>query len=62
MSTCSSNVEENVVSQGEVFSGCAMVEKACCVGSSCWSKGHVYVKSSGKRIVVAQFLMIIVKF
>ncbi len=51
-----------MVSPGVAFSGCAMVEKACCVGSLCRSKGRVYVKSSGKRIVVAQFLMTIVKF
>ncbi len=36
-STCFSDKVENVVSQGIVFSGCAMVEKACCVGISCRS-------------------------
>ena len=61
-STCCPDVGENLVSPGIAFSVCAMVEKACCVGSSCRSKGHVYVKSSGKQIVVAQFLMILVKF
>ncbi len=61
-STCCSNVGENVVSPDVAFSGCAMVEKACCVGNSCRRKGHVYVKSLGKHIVKALFLMIIVKF
>jgi hypothetical protein len=51
-----------VVSEGDTFSGCGMVEKACCVGSSCRSKGHVYFELLGKQIVVAQFLMITVKF
>jgi hypothetical protein len=63
VSTCCSKVGENVVSKGGVaFSGCGMVEKACCAGSSCRSKGHVYLELLGKQIVVAQFLMITVKF
>ena len=54
---------EVVVSEGGVaFSGCDMVEKACCAGSSCRSKGHVYLELLGKQIVVARFLMITVKF
>jgi hypothetical protein len=62
VSTCCSKVGENVVSEGVAFSGCDMVEKACCAGSSCRSKGHVYLELLGKQIVVAQFLMITVKF
>ncbi len=34
VSTCCSKAGENVVSEGGVaFSGCDMVEKACCAGS-----------------------------
>jgi hypothetical protein len=73
VSTCCSKAEENVVSEGVAFSGCEvsegvaflgcdMVEKACCAGSSCRSKGHVYLELLGKQIVVVQFLMITVKF
>jgi hypothetical protein len=62
VSTCCSNVGEKVVSEGVAFSGCDMVEKACCAGSSCRSKGHVYLELLGKEIVVARFLMITVKF
>ena len=63
VSTCCSKAGENVVSEGGVaFLGCDMVEKACCAGSSCRSKGHVYLELLGKQIVVAQFLMITVKF
>ena len=62
VSTCCAKTGENVVSAGVSFSGSDMAEKACSVGSSCRSKGHVYVKSLGKQIVVAQFLMITVKF
>ncbi len=63
VSTCCSKAGENVVSEGGVaFSGCDMVEKACCPGSSCRSKGHVYLQLLGKQIVVARFLMIMVKF
>jgi hypothetical protein len=54
-STCCSNIGENVASPSVAFSGCAMVEKACCVGISCRSKGLVYVKYEGKQIVEAQF-------
>ncbi len=62
VSTCCSKAGENVVSEeGVAFSGCDMVEKACCAGSSCRSKGHVYLEWLGKQIVVAQFLMITVK-
>ncbi len=62
VSTCCSKAGENVISGGVAFSGCDMVEKACCAGSSCRSKGHVYLELLGKQIVVAQFLMITVKF
>ena len=63
VSTCCSKAGENVVSEGGVaFSGCDMVEKACCAGSSSRSKGHVYLELLGKQIVVARFLMITVKF
>jgi hypothetical protein len=63
VSTCCSKAGENVVSEGGVAcSGCDMVEKACCAGSSCRSKGHVYLELLGKQVVVAQFLMITVKF
>jgi hypothetical protein len=62
VSTCCSKVGENVVSEGVAFSGCDMVEKACCAGSSCRSKGHVYLELLGKQSVLAQFLMITVKF
>ncbi len=62
VSTCCSKAGENVVSEGVAFSGCDMVERACCVGSSCRSKGHVYLELLGKQVVVAQFLMITVKF
>ncbi len=63
VSTCCSKAGENVVLGGGVaFSGCDMVEKACCAGSSCRSKGHVYLEVLGKQIVVARFLMITVKF
>ena len=57
-----SKVGENVVSEGVAFSGYDMVEKACCAGSLCRSKGHVYLEFLGVQIVVAQFLMITVKF
>ncbi len=62
VSTCCSNVGETVVSPGSSLLDCDMVEKACCVGSSCRSYGQVYVESLGKRIVVARFLIITVKF
>ena len=62
VSTCCSKAGENVVLEGVAFSGCDMMEKACCAGSSCRSKGHVYLKLLGNQIVVAQFLMITVKF
>jgi hypothetical protein len=39
-----------------------MVKKAYCAGSPCKSKGHVYFELLGKKIKVAQFLMITVKF
>ena len=51
MSTCCSKVGENVVSEGVAFSGCDMVEKACCAGSSCRSKGHIYLELLGKQII-----------
>jgi hypothetical protein len=63
VSTCCSKAGENVVSEGGVaFSGCDIEEKACCAGSSCRSKCHVYLELSGNQIVVARFLMITVKF
>ena len=74
VSTCCSKAGENVVSEGGVafsgcevsegvaFLGCDMVEKACCAGSSCRSKGHVYLELLGKEIVVARFLVTTVKF
>ena len=62
VSTCCSKAGENVVSEVVAFSGCDMVEKAYCAGSSCRSKGHVYLELLGKQIVVAGFLMITVKF
>jgi hypothetical protein len=40
---CCLKAAENVVPEGVAFSGCDMVEKACCAGSSCRSKGHVYL-------------------
>jgi hypothetical protein len=52
----------NVVSEGVAFSGCDMVKIACCVGSLCRSKGHVYLELLGKQIVVARFLMTTGKF
>jgi hypothetical protein len=61
VSTCCSKVGENVVSEGVAFLGCDIVEKACCAGSSCRSKGHVYLEVLGMQIVVAWFLMITVK-
>ena len=62
VSTCCSKAGENVVSESVAFSGCDMVENACCAGCSCKSKGHVYLELLGKQIVVAWFLMITVKF
>ena len=62
VSTCCSKAGENVVSEGVAFSGCDIMEKACCDGSSCRSKGHVHLESLGEQIVVARFLMITVKF
>ena len=50
-STCCSNAGENEVSSGVVSKGCAMVEKAFCAGSSCRSRGHVYVELFGNWIV-----------
>ncbi len=50
-STCCSNAGENEVSSGVVSTGCAMVEKAFCAGSSCRSRGHVYVELFGNWIV-----------
>ena len=38
VSTCCSTAGENVVSEGVAFSGCDIVEKACCAGSSCRAK------------------------
>jgi hypothetical protein len=61
-STCCSNAGENEVSSGVVSTGCAMVEKAFCAGSSCRSRGHVYVELFGNWIVVALFWMMTVKF
>jgi hypothetical protein len=62
VSTCCSKAGENVVSEGVAFTRCDMVEKACCAGSSCKSKGPVSLELFGKQIVVARFLMITVKF
>ena len=47
VSTCCSKAGENVVLEGVTFSGCDMVEKAYCAGSSCRSKGHVYLELLG---------------
>jgi hypothetical protein len=44
VSTCCSKAGGNVVSEGVAFSGCDMVEKACCAGSSCRSRGHLYLE------------------
>ena len=62
VSTCCSKAGGNVVSEGVAFTRCDMVEKACCAGSSCKSKGPVSLELFGKQIVVARFLMITVKF
>jgi hypothetical protein len=62
VSICCSKAGGNVVSEGVAFSGCDMVKKGNCAGSSCRSKGHVYLDLLRKQIVVAQFLMTTVKF
>jgi hypothetical protein len=62
VSTCCSKAGGNVVSEGVAFSCCDILEKACCAGSSCTSKGHIYLELLGKQIVVARFLMTTEKF
>ena len=61
-STCCSKAGGNVVSEGVAFSGCDMVKRASCAGSSCKSKGHVYLELLGNQIVVARYLMTTSKF